>query len=224
MNSPSPLIRQRAQRWLLNCQDDRFKRRCLELKAYIETNGKLPRLSAKTPNSQSHRLALWLSSLENGEVWTKPDRRAMLESLHPLVAELVRKWDARAARRTTLRIDLPSWQRMLQRLVAWVQATGKLPSSGCSDTGLYDWLRRNIRRLEQLPQELVKQLLDSHPLLAAQVRAAQAKHAERAGLQRVQAKTASVRMLWALEGGLCCYTKQVIDPQSWANLSTQLRD
>ena len=224
VNSSSPLIRQRVQAWPLNSQDGRFKRRCLELKAYIETNGELPRLSVKTPNSQSHRLALWLRGVANNAGWTRPDRREMLESLHPLVAELVWKWAAMAARRTTPRIDLPIWQRMLQRLVAWVQAKGHLPSTTCSDPRLYDWFRRNIRRLERLPEELVKQFHDSHPLIAAQVRAAQVKHAERAGLQGVQEKCLCPRMLWAHEVGLCCSTKQVIDPQSWANLSTQLRD
>ena len=155
--------------WLLNHQDSNFKRRCLELKAYIETNGKLPRLSAKTPNSQSHRLAVWLRDLIN-RGWTKPDRRAMLESLHTLVAELLAKWDA-----TPARIDLPKWQSRLRRLVAWVQENGHLPSTTGSETVLYEWLRRNLRRLSRLPQELVKQLLDSHLLIAAKVRAAQVK-------------------------------------------------
>ena len=57
-NSSSPLIRQRAQGWPLNSQDSKFKRRCLDLKAYIEMNGKLPRHTKRTPNSQSHSLAI----------------------------------------------------------------------------------------------------------------------------------------------------------------------
>ena len=101
VNSSSPLIRQRVKGWTLNSQDGKFKRRCLDLKAYIEMNGKLPRFSTKTPNSQSHRLAIWLKSLLNRDAWTKPGRREMLESLHPLVAELVGEWDTRTTRRSS---------------------------------------------------------------------------------------------------------------------------
>ena len=175
VNSTSSLIRQRVQRWPQKI----FDRRWLELKAYIETNNELPRQTPKTPNLQSHRLALWLNGLKDREAWTKPDRRATLESLHPLMAELLAKWGAKAAR-----IDLPVWQRRLQRLVAWVQAKGRLPSSTGSETALYDWLNRNLRRLRRLPQDLVKQLLHSHPLIAAKVRAAQAKQMAWAGLKK----------------------------------------
>ena len=107
----------------------------------------------------------------------------MLESLHPLVAELVASWGSR-----TIRIDRPKWQRMLQRLVNCVQATGHLPSCKGSEMVLYDWLRRILSRLQRLPRELVKQLHDSHPLIAAKVRAAQAMHVQRAGLKRMQEK------------------------------------
>ena len=103
----------------------------------------------------------------------------MLESLHPLVAELVAKWDAK-----TIQVDLPTWQSNLQRLVACVQAKGHIPSSTSSDKVLYEWLRRNLRRLQRLPLELVKQLHNSHPLIAAKVHAAQTLHVERASLKR----------------------------------------
>ena len=195
LNSSSALIRQRVQGWPLNSQDSKFKRRCLELKAYIEMNGELPRFSSKTPNSQSHQFAAFLSSLRDAEGWTRPDRRAMLESLHPLMAKLVVKWDTK----TITRVNLPIWQKKLQRLVAWVQAKGRLPSSTDSGSGLYDWLRRNVKRLEQLPRELVQQLLDSHPLIAAKVHAAQTKRVERVCLKRSSQGQKSVglpRMLW----------------------------
>ena len=178
VTSSSPLIRGRAQGWPLNSRDGNFKRRCLELKAYIEMNEKLPRHSSKTSSSQSHRLARWLSGLAEG-LWTKPERRAKLESLHPLVAEFLAKWDA-----PTFRLDVPKWKGTLQRLVASVQANGELPSSRSCDGPLYSWLYRNLLRLERLPPELVKQLHDSHPLIGAKVRAAQAKHRERASLMR----------------------------------------
>ena len=101
----------------------------------------------------------------------------MLESLHPLVAQLVARWDTMPTK-----IDLPKWQSVLQRLAAFVQAKRCLP--GSYDTVLNEWLRRNLRRLERLPQELVKQLHASHPLIAAKVRAVQEKHVKRAGLKR----------------------------------------
>ena len=180
VRSSLPLIRQRAQGWLSGDRDGAFQRGCLELKAYLETHGKLPHFSRKAPRtSQRNRLALWLSSLREREGWTKPERRTKLESLHPLVLELLANWSA-----PTSRIDLPIWQRMVHRLVVCVQANGHLPRSGSADKELYDWLYRNLRRLERLPQELVKQLLDSHPLIAAKVRAAQALHVGRTGLKR----------------------------------------
>ena len=170
MNSSAPLIRQRVRGWPLNSRDSKFQRRCLELKTYIEAKGELPRFTSK-----SEHLARWLSNLANGGGLTKPDKRAMLESLHPLVAELVEQQDSR----TIIKVNHPIWQRKLQRLVAWVQENGQLPYSACSETGLYDWFCRNIRTLQRLPQELVKELYDSHPLIAAKVRAAQAKRVER---------------------------------------------
>ena len=180
MNSSSPLIRQRVQGWLSGDPDGKFKRRCLELKAYIEMNGELPRFNTNTSNSQSHHLALWLSSLEKRGGWTKPDRRAMLESLHPLVADFMAKRDSRTAR-----IDLPAWQTKLRRLVACVKAKKHIPrfGSGSSDRGLYDWLYRNLNKLDRLPRELVKQLQDSHPLIGAKVLAAQAKQVAGARLK-----------------------------------------
>ena len=198
VNSSSSLLRQSAEGWLLNSQGGKFKRRCLELKAYIEMNNELPRHNTKLPNSRSNRLARWLSSLADGGGWTQPDRRATLESLHPLVIELVGKWDTRP----TLRIRLPAWQRMLRRLVACVQAKGHLPNAACSQTevGLYDWLNRNIRRVERLPKELVKQLLDSHPLIAAKVRAAQAKQRSCQGAGKVPLFQGS----WRLEEMFMC--------------------
>ena len=179
-NSSLPLIRRRAQGWLANDQDGAFQRRCIELKSYMELNGELPRFTSKTPNSQSHRLALWLGSLRDRGGWNEPVRRAMLERLHPLVAELVAKWDARSTR-----IDLRAWQSVFRRLVNWVQAKGRLPrlSSTSSGKELYNWLYRNLRRLERLPQELVQDLHDSHPLIAAEVRAAQMRQLGRARLK-----------------------------------------
>ena len=181
VNSSSPLIRQRAQGWLLHDQDGKFKRRCLELKAYIEVNGELPRHTKKTPNTPSNRLALWLRKVPERTVWTKSDRRALLESLHPLVAQLVAQWDTRTAR-----IDLKNWQSMLQRLVACVQAKGHIPRATSSEKRLREWLYRNLQRLARLPRELVQQLHDSHPLVAAKVRAAQAKQVERGLSQKEQ--------------------------------------
>ena len=179
-NSSLSLIWRRAQGWLLGDQDGAFHRGCLELNPFVDATGELPRFTSKTPTSQSHRLAVWLSTLRDRGTWTQPGRRAMLESLHPLVAELMVKWDTAPAR-----IDLPAWKSMHQRLVTFVQVNGRLPRSASAgpDKGAYDWLYRNLGRLKRLPKELVKQLHDSHPLIAAKVRAAQQKQL-RARLKR----------------------------------------
>ena len=103
INSSSPLIRQRVQGWLLHDQDGKFRGKCLELKAYLETHGKLPHFTRKAPRTlQRNCLALWLSSLRDRGGWTKPDRRAMLESLHPLVAQLVARWETYASEARSL--------------------------------------------------------------------------------------------------------------------------
>ena len=130
----------------------------------------------------THRAIAWHSGSVTSQAktgGTRPERRIVLESLHPLVAELVAKWKA-----TTTRVDLSTWQSKLRRLAAYVQAKGHLPRPKGSDKVLYEWFRRNLRRLHRLPQELVKQLHDSHPRIAAKVHAAKAKHVERTGLKR----------------------------------------
>ena len=64
-----------------------------------------------------------------------------------------------------------------------MEVNGHLPLARSAEEGLYSWLYRNLRRLERLPQELVEQLRDSHPLIGARVRVAQVKHVAGARLK-----------------------------------------
>ena len=73
-----------------------------------------------------------------------------------------------------------------------MQAKGHIPGSTSSEKRLYEWLDRNLLRLHRLPRELVKQLYDSHPLVAAKVRAAQAKQVQRGLPQKEQSGAGKV--------------------------------
>ena len=108
-SSSSALLRQRVEGWMskdINCG---FKRHCWQLKGYIEMYSELPRYTNKSPKSLSHVLAKWLN-IQRFSGISNPCRRKILESVHPLVAELVSKWDVR-----TLRVDRPKWQARLSR-------------------------------------------------------------------------------------------------------------
>lgn len=76
-----------------------------------------------------------------------------------------------------LPVDVQKWQPALQRLVSFVKANGRLPQAG-SSADLYDWFSRQLRRLGQLPEELMEQLCESHLLIAAAVDAKRSKKRE----------------------------------------------
>ena len=169
LNSSSLLVRRRAEGWLLKDPNCAFKRRCQQLKQYVEMYGKLP---SNTPNSSYADLASWLTRQKATGAMSNPHRRPMLESVHPLVAKLVEKWDANPAR-----VDASNWQGWLERLVSFARARGRLPLSYTikSERPMYLWLNRQVRRLEHLPEELVQQLRTSHPLITAAVNARKAR-------------------------------------------------
>ena len=176
LNSSSLLVRQRAEGWLSKDPDCAFKRGCLQLKHYIQQNGKLPFRTRQTSHSHDNALALWLNVQKNNGRLNNPGRRAMLESVHPMVAQVVAEWDVRPPM-----VKLGPWQAWLHKLVQFTQDESRLPRYclNRSERGLYAWLNRQLHRLGQLPNELVEQLRKSHPLIAAAVesRSAQKKAA-----------------------------------------------
>ena len=172
LNSSSILVRQRVEGWLSKDPDCAFKRGCLQLKHYIQQNGKLPVRTRETSHSHDNALALWLYVQRNTGMISNPGRRAMLESVHPLVAELLAEWDSRPPK-----VRLGPWRAWLHKLVQFTQDESRLPQYclNRSERGLYAWLNRQLHRLGQLPEELVEQLRLSHPLIGAAVESKEAE-------------------------------------------------
>ena len=160
-------MRLRVEGWLSKDQDCGFKSRCLQLKHFVERYSKLPSATRATPQSVGYALATWINGLYSTGVLSNPYKRAMLQSVHPLVADRVAKWEQK-----THRINLPKWEVMLATLVNYVTANGCLPQSASKSSDyLYEWFSRQLRRLAQLPGELLEKLHQSHPLIAAAVAA-----------------------------------------------------
>ncbi|CAK9053777.1 unnamed protein product [Durusdinium trenchii] len=162
LNARSDLIRRRAEGWMAGGFVGRFKQKCRELKEYIETNGKLPTRTRTKRNSSSNRLARWLEDVRDKGSCAKPERRKMLEEVHPLVKELLQKWD-----HAPLKISRVKWEKQLEKVLHIVNKNGQLPKQP-SETAEYDWLRVQLLRLDVLPPELAKRLRGSHPLIAAE--------------------------------------------------------
>ena len=161
LNARSDHIRRRAEGWMAGGLVGRFKQNCRELKAYIEMNGKLP-TETKSKRNSSYRLSRWLTGLRCGGSYAKPERRKMLEEVHPLVKELLQKWDHKA-----VKIDLARWKKQLEKVLHIVEKHGRLPKVKTERTE-YRWLGKQLRRLDTLPPELAKRLCGSHPWIAAE--------------------------------------------------------
>ena len=174
LNSSSLLVQQRVEGWLSQDPDCAFKRGCLRLKQHVELTGKVPSRTSDTSRLFEAEIAKWLSSQRNNGMLSNPERRAMLLSTHPLVAELLAGWD-----RLPCKVKQGRWQVWLQKLVHFIRAESRLPKY--FEKELYSWFTRQLLRLEQLPRQLVDQLRNSHPLIAAAV---DAKEAEKSWLER----------------------------------------
>ena len=85
----------------------------------------------------------------------------MLEEVHPLVKELLQKWDD-----SPVQIDLARWEKQLEKVLHIVKH-GRLPKR-MLENAEYKWLWVQLRRLDALPPELAKRLRGSHPLIAAE--------------------------------------------------------
>ena len=137
----------------------RFQQKCQELKEFIEMNDKLPTETRNKGDSSGPRLARWLRKARTNGVL--PERRKMLEEVHPLVKELLQNWDDRP-----LQIHRARWEKQLEKVLHIVKKHDRLPHPTC-EPAEYKWLRTQLRRLDFLPPEPSKRLCSSHPLLAA---------------------------------------------------------
>ena len=162
LNSTSPLICRRVEGWITGDTDDRFRQNCRELKEYIDMNGKLPPMTRTKRKSSSYRLAKWLQNFRTTGAKVIPKRRKMLEEVHPLVKELLQKRDD-----SPLKINRVNWEKQLEKVLHIVKKPGRLPKAK-TERAEYQWLWRQLRRLDALPPELAKRLRGSHPLVAAE--------------------------------------------------------
>ena len=161
LNARSDLIRRRAEGWISGDPDGRFQQKCRELKEYIEMNGKLPTETRTKHKPSGYRLAKWLAGLRDKGSYDMPERRKMLEEVHPLVKELLQNWDDRP-----LQIHRARWEKQLEKVLHIVKKHDRLPHPTC-EPAEYKWLWTQLRRLDFLPPEPSKRLRSSHPLLAA---------------------------------------------------------
>ena len=165
----SDLIRRRAEGWITGDPDGCFEENCRELREYIEMNGELPRCTPSESDSSAFRLATWLRNLRANGARAMPERRKMLEEVHPLVKELLQKWDD-----SPLKINRVKWEEDLEKVLDIVEQHGRLPKAK-TEKPEYHWLWRQLRRLDTLPPELEKRLRGSHPLVAEAARRSEQK-------------------------------------------------
>ena len=162
----SPLIRRRAEGWQTGDPDGRFRRRCHELREYVELHKRLPKKMWHQITSPSWKLGQWLEKVRNGVIMLSPNKQEMLEETHPLVKAALQKW------KDAPRISRSRWDQKFNELSVFVLATGRLPKfSGGEDLdrSCYQWLLVQCRRVASgyLPDEMTQQLLNAHPLIAA---------------------------------------------------------
>ncbi|CAK9114073.1 unnamed protein product [Durusdinium trenchii] len=165
----SDLIRRRAEGWITGDPDGCFEENCRELREYIEMNGELPRCTPSESDSSAFRLATWLRNLRANGARAMPERRKMLEEVHPLVKELLQEWDD-----SPLKINRVKWEEDLEKVLDIVEQHGRLPKAK-TEKPEYHWLWRQLRRLDTLPPELEKRLRGSHPLVAEAARRSEQK-------------------------------------------------
>ena len=162
LNARSDLVGRRAEGWMAGGLVGRFKQNCRELKEYIEMNGKLPTETRTKRKPSSYRLARWLAGLRDKGSYDRPERRKILEEVDPLVKELLQEWDD-----SPLKIVLAQWEKQLEKVLHIVEKHRRLPERTL-ERAEYEWLSRQLRRLDSLPPELAKRLRGSHPLIAAE--------------------------------------------------------
>ena len=181
LNSSHRIIRRRAEGWATGDRDGRFQERCAELKRYLQEHSRLP---------SGHPLAGWLQNQRSRGMDLNPQKRKMLQSVHPFVARVLERW----AHAREIRIDVETWERRLQELDAFVWVREQLPRQIAGEASLSIWFQVQRRRiyLSILPLELRKRFQGCHPLIAAA--------AHRAW---VNAKKTCLGLLGAIDAGDC---------------------
>ena len=164
LHSASDLVRSRVQTWL--DQDLNFKQKCEHLQRFIRANGAIPtKRQVRNKDSEEYRLAMWLAKLRAGTMHMSPQRFQILTCAHPLLADLVSRWDRN---KIALRLDL--WMKRAQVLKKMVSLTGRLPSQTIpEERKSYLWMVVQKHRFRFLPDSAQAELLTS-PIVAAFLR------------------------------------------------------
>ena len=168
LSASSPLIRQRAEGWQTGDIDGRFRRRCQELRAYVQLHKRLPKKTRHQITSSSWKLAQWVERLRRGDIELSLNKRKMLQETHPLVKAALQKW------KDAPRIYRSRWEQKFNELSMFVTATGRLPKfSGGEDLerSCYQWLGVQCRRILSgyLPDKMTQRFWNAHPLIAAHI-------------------------------------------------------
>lgn len=168
VSASSPLTRQRAEGWQTGDSDGRFRRRCQELRAYVQLHQRLPTYAGLRTASRPWKLAQWVAGLRSGHIELSSNKVRMLQETHPLVKAALLKWkDAPGLIRSR-------WDRQFTELSMFVSATGRLPTGRAEskvERRCYQWFRVQCRRVfsRYLPHEMTQRLRNAHPLIAAHV-------------------------------------------------------
>jgi hypothetical protein len=167
LNSTFLPIRDRVKGWVVGDRDGAFQKRCVGLELYIATHGTLP--------PRSHPLGRWIERQRMAGLNRDPLRRTMLLSVHPIVRDLLNRWEQKP-----LQIKVKTWEKRLHEVNTFVVRFGRLPGqdeSGKAERYMYGWLHCQRQRLRfgVLPLRLAHEFRSCHPLIVAATKQADQK-------------------------------------------------
>ncbi|CAE7252868.1 unnamed protein product [Symbiodinium sp. CCMP2592] len=159
LDSSCDRLRARASKWLN--PETPFERQRKELRQFVQVHRRMPHSTVSS--SRERKLRQGLDMLVDPSRKDSEARLQQLEDLGPVVAEWVT-----GRREKRFRVDKARWKRQWDRLVEFVQAKDRLPSSRQdTEQSIYFWLSLQRRHLERLPFELRQKLVGSNSAIAA---------------------------------------------------------
>ena len=165
LNSPSPLVRRRAQSW--QDPDKHFREGCAKLKDFLDRFQCLPPCSGARADVESKKLRIWLQH-QRQALLTNPNsprqsrRLQTLTAMDPIVEQFMQPPYKKRGSRHALKVLLP-----LQRFVA---QTGELPSrhsTSAEERNIYASMAQLRRKFLQLTPKQRLQVVTSHSLIAS---------------------------------------------------------
>ena len=168
LSASSPLLRRRVEGWQAGDTDGRFRRRCHELREYVQLHQTLPKKTPYEIASPSGKLGQWLEHVRGGAIALSLNKRKMLQETHPLVKAALQKW------KDAPRVQRFAWDQKFNELSMLVTSLGRIPKYRGGDKverRCYHWLRAQCRRVLSgyLPDDMTQRLWNAHPLIAAYV-------------------------------------------------------